>query len=209
MEKGSTMPVAKSPFFAYSIVVTVAFLLLAGGMASLAYMAIASDRLIADRGALVLSAVGGLAACIAMIIRWQRLEPFAARLQDPGGNLGILAKLVGCFAAGLLPAALYAGSAWAALLAFLALISIGLWLGYRHVVWAWYLIPTALFGYVAQGVLVALFVLFGSEPMTSYDTGRVTGTFVMAPLWLYLAIKLSREVRAWHRRVREEDTAGR
>jgi len=204
MEKGSTVPVAGSSFFAYSAVVTAAFLLLAGGMAFLAYMAVASDRVIADRGALVLSAVGGLAACIAMIIRWQRLEPFAGRLQNPGGNLGILGKLAGCFAAGLLPAALYAGSLWAALLAFLVLISIGLWLGYRHVVWAWYLIPTALFAYVAQGVVLALFVMLGSQPMTSYDTGRVTGTFVMAPLWLYLAIKLSTELRAWHKRVRRE-----
>jgi len=170
-------------------------------MSFLAYVALASDRPGADRVTLVLAGIGGCLACLAMIIRWRRFDTLGSCFQDPSANLGVLAKLVGCFSAGLLPAALHAGSWWSALLSFLVLIAIGLWLGYRHVVWAWYLAPAAVLLYVLRNVAIALVMMLGSAPVTPYGQGHIMGTLVMAPLWLYLALKLFRELRAWQGRM--------
>lgn len=185
-----------------SIVIRGVFALLALGDLALMYWVIQSDRPLANRDVALLGFVGAFVACVAMILRWQRFDVLATRLHDPGPNLGVLAKLLGWFAAGLLPATLYAGSlGWAILLFVFVLMSIGLWMRYGLVVWLWYLVPLLFFGYVAQSVVVALYVLLGPNPMTSYDQGRVTGTLVLAPLWFFVAWKLYSELRAWHRRL--------
>lgn len=192
------------------ILVSGAFAALAIGDLALMYWVLQSDHTVANRDVLLLGCAGALLACIAMIVRWQRFEPVAVRLYDPGPNLGVLAKLLGWFAAGLLPALLYANSlVWAALLLVIVLMSMGLWIGYVRVVWLWYLVPALLFGYVAQSVGMALYVLFGPHAMTPYDQGRVTGSLVMAPLWILVGWKLSKELRDWHRRAKAAKFRGK
>lgn len=77
-------------------------------------------------------------ADLLLAVRWRRFRPIGRRVQDPGGSLGPLSKLVMVGALLLAPLMVRDGVyLTGALIAVLAAASAGLWLGWRWAAWAW------------------------------------------------------------------------